>query len=112
MPEDRGGSLGRDHAVDRVLQHDYRIGARKRYRTPRAALADDDRDERHAETQTTIRGACDRLRLSALLGIDARIGARSIDKADHRQSEALRRLHQPHGFAVAFRTGHAEIVLE
>ena len=45
-PQDRGGALGRDHAVDRVLQHQDLVGGRDRDGPARAALADDDGDVR------------------------------------------------------------------
>ena len=47
--------------------------------------------------------------LAAFLGSDARIGSRRIDKRDDRAFEFLGQLHQPQGFSIAFRIGHAEI---
>ncbi len=40
LPQDRGAALGRDHRVDRVLQHEHPVGHAERQRAAGAALAD------------------------------------------------------------------------
>src|SRR5439155_2032137 len=78
----------------------------------RSAFPDDHRDERNPEPQTAIGRARYRLRLSAFLRIDAGIGAGGIDEGENRDPEAVGGLHETHRLAVAFRTRHAEIMLE
>ena len=56
--------------------------------------------------------ARDRLRLSALLGVDAGPGAGGVDQRDDRQVEAVGKLHQPRRLAIALGPRHAEIVGE
>ena len=41
LPEDRGAALGRDHRIDRVLQHRDAVGRGEGHRAAGAALADD-----------------------------------------------------------------------
>ena len=71
-PQDRGAAFGRDHRIDRMLEHQHAIGGGDRDRAARAALADDRGDHRHAERQALLGRAGDRLGLAALLGLDAR----------------------------------------
>ena len=111
-PEDPRAALGRDHRIDRVLEHQHALGAGQRHRAARAALADDRRDHRHRQREARLGRAGDRLGLAALLGLDAGIGARRVDQRHHRQAEAAGELHQPDRLAVAFGLAHAEIVLE
>ena len=111
-PQDRGRAFRRDHAVDRVLQHQHAVGGGDRDGAARAAFADDDRDVGHAELEAGFGRARDGLGLAALLGADAGIGAGGVDQRDHRHVEAVGHLHQPHRLAVALRPRHAEIVLE
>ncbi|GJE72516.1 hypothetical protein CHKEEEPN_4073 [Methylorubrum podarium] len=109
-PQDRGGALRRDDAVDGVFQHQHRVGGGDRDGAARAALADDDGDVRHAEREAGFRGAGDGFGLAALLGLDAGEGAGGVDEGEDRQAEAVGGLHQPHRLAVALGPGHAEIV--
>ena len=77
-----------------------------------AALACDHRHHRHAQGEATFRRARDDLSLAALLGADAGIGAGCVHEAHNRQRKALCHVHQAHGFAIAFRPRHSEIVLQ
>ena len=81
-PQDRGRALRRDHAVDRVLQHQHAVGGRDRDGAARAAFAEDHRDVRHAEIEAGLGRARDRFGLAALLGVDAGIGAGGVDQRD------------------------------
>jgi len=45
--------------------------------------------------------ATDGLRLAALFGADARVGAGRVDEAEDRQAEFFSELHQAQGLAVA-----------
>src|SRR5208337_3088060 len=76
----------------------------------RAALADDHRHIGHAEREAGVDRTRDRLRLAALLGVDARKGPGGVDERDHRQVEPVGEIHQPDRLAVALRARHAEIV--
>ena len=82
LPQDRGAALGRDHRVDRMLEHGDAVGGGEGDRAARAALADDDRDDRHADLQALLGRARDRLGLAALLGALAGIGAGGVDERD------------------------------
>ncbi len=111
-PQDRRRAFRRDHAVDRMLQHQHAARGGDGDRAARPAFADDDRDVRHAELQAGVGRARNRLGLAAFLGADAGIGAGGIDQRQHRNVEAVGHFHQPHGLAIAFRPRHAEIVLQ
>ena len=50
--------------------------------------------------------------MAARLGVEAGKGAGGVDKAQHRQPEALGEPHQPPRLTVTLRSGHAEIALE
>ncbi len=111
-PQDRGGRLRGDHAVDRVFEHQHLVRSRDGDGAARHALAGDDRDIGDAEREACVGRACDRFRHAALLGADAGIGAGGIDDRQHGNAETIGHLHQPDGLAIAFRARHAEIVLD
>ncbi len=108
--KDRGCGLRRGHRVDGMLEHQHAVGGGDGHGAARTALADHDRNQRHAQRQASVSGAGNRLGLTALLGADAGIGAGRVDQRQHRQRELVGQIHQPHGLAVALRLGHAEIV--
>src|SRR5262249_13692366 len=112
LPEDGGAPLRRDHRVGRVLQHQGHITDREREGAARAPLADDRADYGHPQLGHGVEVAPDRLRLAALLGADARIGARRIHEREHRRAELLGELHQSQRLAEALRLGHSEIAME
>ncbi len=95
-----------------MFQHDDAVGRGDRDGAAGAAFADDHRDVRHAERQAGLGGPGDRLGLAALLGADARIGARGVDQRDDRDVEMVGHVHEAHRLAVPFRPRHAEIVLQ
>src|SRR5205814_8097965 len=78
-------------------------------RAARAAFADDRGDERRTQARHLEQVAPDRLRLAALLGVDAGIGARRIDEGENRQRELLAELHQAQRLAIALGLRHAEV---
>src|SRR5207245_1982799 len=78
-------------------------------RPARTTLADDGTDERHPQLRHHVEVAADRLGLPALFRSDPRIRPRRIDEAQARDAEPCREPHEPHGLAVAFRAGHAEV---
>ena len=112
-PQDRGRAFRRDHRVDRVLEHQHAVGGGDRDRAAGAALADDDRDVRHAERRGRPRssgrsprpGRAPRRRCR-----DRRRRCRPalITGRPKRSAISIRRTR----LAVAFRARHAEIVLE
>jgi hypothetical protein len=95
-----------------MLQHRDAVRRGEGHRAARAALAHDDRDERHAEAEARLGGARDRLGLAALLGALAGVGAGRVHQRDHRQAEAVGHLHQADRLAVALGAGHAEVALQ
>ena len=109
LPQDRRAALGRDHRVDRVLQHQHLVGHADGQRAARAALADDGGDDRHLELRHLEDVAADGFGLAALLGADAGIGAGRVDEGEHRQPELLGQLHQAQRLAVALGPRHAEV---
>ena len=50
-PQDRRAAFGRDHRIDRMLEHQHAVGRGDRDRAARSALADDHRDQRHLQRQ-------------------------------------------------------------
>ena len=109
LPQDRGAALRRDHRIGAVLKHQQAVAHADRERAARAALADDDRNDRNAQHRHLKEIARDRLALAALLGADARVRARGIDEGDERQAEALRETHQTQRLAIALGLGHAVV---
>ena len=82
-----------------------------RQRAAGAALADHGGDDRDGQARHLQDRLGDRHRLAALLGLQARVGARRVDERDDRQPEAHRVVHQPQRLAVALRVGHPEVAL-
>src|SRR5215467_8715824 len=111
-PQDRRRCLRRGHSIDSMLQHEHAVGRGDRHRSPRAALADDDRDEGHAEREASVGRTGDGLGLTALLGTDPWVGAGGVDKGQHRQPELVGHVHQPYRLTVSLRARHAEVVLD
>src|SRR5690606_14958221 len=77
-----------------------------------AAFTDDDRNDRNAQPQALCRRAGNGFGLTAFLGADAWISACGIDEGDERELETVGHFHDADSFAIAFRTGRAEIVLQ
>ena len=78
----------------------------------RATLANDDRDNRDIESEAAIGRARDGFGLATFFRANAGICARRVNQGDHRQVEFLGHFHKPHGLAIAFRHGHAKVVLD
>src|SRR5207342_752122 len=95
-----------------MLQHIDAVGGGDGHGPARSALADDHRDDGHAEGEAGIAAAGDGLRLPSLLGADAGIGACRVDQAYDGKREAVGHLHETLGLAVALWPRHAEIVLD
>src|SRR3974377_996845 len=66
----------------------------------------------NAQRQAGIGRARDRFCLAAFLGADAGIGAGGVHQRDDRDVETVGHFQQSHGFAIALRSRHAEIVLD
>ncbi len=80
-------------------------------RPARAALANDDADDRSADLAHGHQVFGDDQGLPALFGGDARIGARRIDERDDRQAEFLGQPHFHECLAIALGMGAAEVAL-
>ena len=87
FPQNRGAALGADHRINRVLHHDELVGHRNRQGAARATLANDGGDDGHLQLRHLENIAANGLGLAALLGVNTRVGARRIDKSEHRQLE-------------------------
>ena len=102
---------GEATVLDRVLEHQHLVRGSDGDRPAKAALADHHGDVGRAEREARVDRARDRLGLAALLRLDAgTVGG--VDERDHRQVEPVGELDQADCLAIAFRPGHAEIVLE
>ena len=95
-----------------MLEHQHAVGGGDRDRTARATLTDDDRDHRHLQRQALLGRSGDGFGLPALLRLDSGKRSRRVDQSDDRNPETVGELHQADRLAIAFRLGHAEIVLE
>ena len=95
-----------------MFEHQHAVRGGNRDRAARTAFADDNGDIGHAEVEAGIGGSRDRFGLSAFLSADAGIGACGVHQRQHGDTEMICHFHQPHGLAIAFGLGHAEIMLE
>src|SRR5207244_9646107 len=95
--------------VDRVFEHEDTVAHPDRERTAAAPLARDDGDDRRAERRHRTQVPRDRLRLTPLLGADARVRAGRVDEGKDRLAELLGELHEPERLAVTLGVGHAEV---
>ena len=111
-PQDRRAALGRDHRVDRILEHQDPIGDAECERTARAALADHDGDHRALEARHHLQRLRDRLGLATLLGAEPGIRARRVDEANDRALESRREPHEARRFAIALGARHAEVAMD
>ena len=95
LPEDRRAALRGDHGVHGVLAHQHHVGDGQRERSAAAALAGDDRDDRHRQARQQPQVLRDRHGLPLLLGGHARERARGVDERDQRQPQLGRRAASP-----------------
>ena len=79
---------------------------------PGAALADHHRDGGRRQHRHLEDVPGQRLRLTALLGAEAGIGARRVDERDDRGAELGGELHEAERLPVALRVRHPEVALE
>ena len=109
LPQNRCAALRTDDRIDRILQHQHLIRDRNRQRTAGAALADDGGDDRHLQLRHLEDVAPDRLRLPALFGVNAGVGARRVHEGEHREPELFGRLHEAQGLSITLGFAHAEV---
>ena len=81
----------------------------KRQGSATPPLADHHHDHRRTQAGHLTEVTGDRLGLAALLGIDSRIGALSVNKCQHRPVKALSEVKKPQRLAVALGPRHAEV---
>ena len=110
--DDRGAAFRGDHAVDRVFEHEDHVADAQGERSAAAALADADHQNGDGQAGHLAQIAGDRLGLAALLGVDAGVGAGSVQEGDHGPAELGGQLHRAQRLAVAFRLRHAEVAVE
>src|SRR4029453_12382711 len=80
-----------------------------RERSPAAALAGHDREDRRPQRGHLAEIARDRFGLPALLGAEPRIGPGRVDERDDGLAELLRHVHQPERLAIALGVRHPEV---
>jgi pilus assembly protein Flp/PilA len=111
-PQDRGAAFGRDHRIDRMLEHQHPVGGGDRDRAARAAL----RRRSRRSSARPARGIARSSGRSPRPGRAPRPGPRERRPACRPGSPPAGRsgrpAHQPDRLAIAFGLGHAEIVLE
>src|SRR5690606_3420445 len=112
LPEDRGAPLRRDHAVDRILEHEDAVGHAQGEGAAATTLPDHDGDGRDPQASHLPQTARDRLGLTALLGADPGVGARRVDQRNDRVAELLGELHQAERLPVPLRVRHPEVALQ
>ena len=76
-------------------------------RAARSPFPDHHANDRRCQPRHLQQVRRDELGLAALLGADARKGARRVDQTDHRQPKLRRQPHVLQRFAIAFRVGAA-----
>ena len=108
LPQDAAAAFRADDRIPGVLHHGHAVGHADAQRPAGAALAGDDRDDRHPQPAHFQQISRDALGLPALFGADAGIGPGGVDQADHRQVELLGQLHTPQRLAVALGVRQAE----
>src|SRR5438093_669593 len=108
-PQDRGASFGRDHRVDRVLEHQHPVAHPDRQGAAAAALARHHREDRHPQRRHLLEIARDRLGLAALFGAEPGIGAGRVDERDDGLTELLGQMHEPERLAIALGMRHPEV---
>ena len=91
------------------MQHQCHVPHPDGQRTTGATFTNHGTDDRCTQTRHHHQVSGNGLALAALLGADTRIGARCVDKGQHRQSETLRHFHQAQCLAITLRARHAEI---
>ena len=111
LPENGGAAFGRNHRIGRILKHHHDVGHGNRERAARSAFTDHAGDDGNPKPRHFKEIAADGLGLTALLGIDAGIRTRRIDKGDDRKIKLLGKLHEPQGLSVPLGLCHAEIAL-
>ena len=95
-----------------MLEHEDAVRHPDAERASGHPLPDDRRDDGHPQPGHLAEVERDGLPDAALLGADARVGARSVDEADDGAAELLRLMHEPERFAVAFRVRHPEVTAQ
>src|SRR5690554_7351924 len=112
LPQNRRAPLWRDNRVGRVLKHIQLDTYANGQCTTGTTLANYRGDDGGFQARHHCQVKGDGLTLATLLGTDARIGARGIDKGQDRHLETLGHFHQAQGLAVTFRARHAEVTLD
>ncbi len=106
---DGRAAFRRDHAVDRIFQHEHLIADAQRQRAAAAAFADD-KPRSPEPADAPSREGCGRwLRPGRALRRRCRDTRRGIEKRNDRPAELRRHLHRAQGFAITFGFRHAEV---
>ncbi len=107
--EDRRAPFGRDHRIAGVLEHQDPIADAERQRAAASSLADHAHHHRNPQRSHCAEIPSDRLRLTALLRVQARECALGVDHGDDRPTKALREPKEAQRLAVSLGPRHAEV---
>ncbi len=87
LPEDAGAPFGADDRIVGVLEHGHAVAHTDAQCAAAAPFANDNTHDGRLEPRHLEHVLGNDLRLTALFGADARVGARGIHEAYHRQAE-------------------------
>src|SRR5690606_6851788 len=110
-PENRRAVFGRYNRIPRVFQHKDPISDSNSQRSSRCSLPDDNTNYRDFEHEHFLQIASDGFALPPFFGFQTGICPRGIDQGNYGFVEFLRQFHQPQGFTITFRIGHAKIAV-
>src|SRR6267154_2713830 len=108
-PHNGRAAFRRNHGIETVLENIHAVADGYGQRAARSAFAGHGHNNRHRQAGHLAQVQRDRLRLAALLGVEAGVRALRIDKRKNRPAVFCGQLHYAQGFAIAFRLGLTEI---
>src|SRR5882762_4701759 len=111
-PHNGRAAFRRNHGIETVLENIHAVADGYGQRAARSAFAGHGHNNRHRQAGHLAQVQRDRLRLAALLGVEAGVRALRIDKRKNRPAVFCGQLHYAQGFAIAFRLGLTEIAYQ
>ncbi len=102
MPHDRSASFGRNHRVNRILQHHYPVTDGDSERSTGTTLSGNHDHDRNWQPGHFADISRDGLGLPALLRVYSRVGSRRIHEHKYRPPEFRGEVHRAQCLAIAF----------